>query len=68
MNNLPPHLEAGRMVMINQADYDRLQRQIEAAERLYDAASALGMPYGWEREYRQLQTAISEYYDAKKAT
>jgi len=76
-NDLPPHLEAGRIYPVNyengkvvtmvlKANFDRMERQLAAAERLY--AATRDYLNAWE-DTDELETnlkdALSDYANAK---
>lgn len=82
-NNLTPHLEAGAMVrvcnndgkvirLIRKADLDRMEHQLAAAERLYEAATdGLGWLVAQEWDVSlsaivALEKALSDYANAKE--
>jgi len=83
-DELPPHLEAGMMVpvsdengrvvsAIRKTEYDRMERQLAAAERLYFAATeGLGWLVAQEWEVSMsaivaLEKALTDYANAKDA-
>ena len=75
-NDLPPHLEAGRIYPVNyengkvvtmvlKANFDRMERQLAAAERLYqrlrEYTQSMDSP-----SYTILEELLDDYANAKE--